>query len=250
MFVFGIRYTIRRMETFRPLKAANISEQAYESVEAAIVRCEIGPGTVLSDRQLAEVLGISRTPVREVLQRLEFSGLVKRRGRVGWMVAGFDQRDARELSELRQVLEPLGIRRLSETWDDATVEELSGFFEGFPDELSRDMYAGYLRRDHEFHKRIVEWSDNGRVIYFYGVVEKQINRIRHYLAPRYEGRFSQIVEEHRRICEAIAARDAGAANEALLHHLRMGSEAMTRLVKEHSEQWAEERNSSSSGTDK
>lgn len=222
------------MDGLGPIKATNISHSAYDAIEGAIVRCELAPGALLSDRQLSEALGISRTPVREALQSLESSGLVKRRGRVGWMVAEFNQRDARELFELRRLLEPSGLERLSLTWEETTTQELASFFDDFPGQLPPDLYAEYLERDHEFHKRIVEWSDNTRIVHFYSVVEKQINRIRHYLAPGYEGRMGSVLEEHRWICEAIAARDLTAASSALLHHLQEGERAMTSFIGEQS----------------
>jgi DNA-binding GntR family transcriptional regulator len=54
------------------------------------VRCEFGPGALLSDRKLSELLSISRTLIREALMSLETAGLVSRRGRVGWMVAEYE----------------------------------------------------------------------------------------------------------------------------------------------------------------
>ncbi len=220
-----------QMQNLEPIKTANISKHAYGAIEEAIVRCDFKPGALLSDRQLSQALGVSRTPVRDALQALEASGLVKRRGRIGWMVAGFDQRDVHELYELRRVLEPLGLKRLSITWEAVTIEELAGFFNDFPGRLSREHYDDYMERDHDFHKRIVEWSGNMRVVQFYGVIEKQINRIRHYLAPGYKGRMKDIAEEHRRICEAIAARDLSAATSALLDHLHAGEEAMFNFLR-------------------
>src|SRR3712207_8755982 len=59
------------------------------------------PGAVLGDRQLAEALGVSRTPVRDALHRLESSGLVERKGRAGWAVSVFALQDVHELFELR-----------------------------------------------------------------------------------------------------------------------------------------------------
>lgn len=221
------------MDNLQPIEAINISEHAYQAIEGAIVRCELGPGTPLSDRQLSKSLGVSRTPVRDALQSLEASGLVQRRGRVGWMVAKFNQRDARELFELRRVLEPVGLDKLAVNWEPGTTDELSSFFEDFSTPLPREHYAEYLVRDHEFHTRIVRCSDNERVVRFYRVVEKQIDRIRHYLAPGYRGRMNDVVEEHRRLCAAIGSRDLTAAREALLDHLRTGEKAMIAFIGEH-----------------
>jgi DNA-binding GntR family transcriptional regulator len=163
---------------------------------------------------------------------LESSGLVERRGRMGWMVSTFALQDVRELFELRRVFEPLGLERLSQTWDEAVVRELSHSFEKFPERLTRDLLPDYLHDDHRFHKKIVGCSRNGRVIRFYETVEKQIDRIRHYLSYNYEGRVEASRKEHREICAAIAACDLSAATEALDNHLRNVEELITALARE------------------
>jgi DNA-binding GntR family transcriptional regulator len=220
------------MAQLRRIEVVRINEQVYEAIEAAIVRCELGPGAVLGDRQLAELLGVSRTPVRDALHRLEPSGLVERRGRMGWMVSTFALQDVRELFELRRIFEPLGLERLSETWDEAVVRELSHAFEKFPERLTQDLLPDYLHGDRRFHKEIVGCGRNGRVTRFYGTVEKQIDRIRHYLSYNYEGRVETSLKEHREICAAIAARDLSAATEALDNHLRNVEELITDLARE------------------
>jgi GntR family transcriptional regulator, rspAB operon transcriptional repressor len=220
------------MAQLRRIEVVRINERVYEAIETAIVRCELGPGTVLGDRQLAEVLGVSRTPVRDALHRLESSGLVERRGRMGWMVSTFALQDVRELFELRRIFEPLGLERLSETWEEAIVRELSHSFEKFPERLTRDLLPDYLHEDRRFHKEIVGCSRNGRIIRFYGTVEKQIDRIRHYLSYNYEGRVEASLKEHREICAAIAAHDLSAATEALDNHLRNVEELISALARE------------------
>jgi DNA-binding GntR family transcriptional regulator len=220
------------MTQLRRIEVVRINEQVYEAVEAAIVRCDLEPGVVLGDRQLAEMLGVSRTPVRDALHRLESSGLVERRGRMGWMVSTFALQDVRELFELRRVFEPLGLEHLSETWDESVVRELSHSFERFPERLTEGLFPDYLNDDRRFHKNIVECSRNGRIIRFYGTVEKQIDRIRHYLSYNYEGRVEASLKEHREICAAIAARDLSAATEALDNHLRNVEELITALARE------------------
>ena len=232
LMVCRIGYTKYSMVRLRPIEVVRINEQVYEAIEAAIVRCELGPGAVLGDRQLAEDLGISRTPVRDALHRLESSGLVERRGRMGWMVSTFALRDVRELFELRRVFEPLGLERLSEGWDEELVRELSHSFEKFPERLTQGQLPGYLHDDRRFHEKIVECSRNERVIRFYGTVEKQIDRIRHYLSYNYEGRVEASLKEHREICAAIVAHDLSAAIEALDNHLHNVEELITALARE------------------
>ena len=148
------------------------------------------------------------------------------------MVSTFALQDVRELFELRRIFEPLGLERLSEAWDEAVVGELSRSFERFPERLTLDLLPDYLLVDRRFHEEIVGCSRNGRVIRFYGTVEKQIDRIRHYLSYNYEGRVEASLKEHREICAAIAAHDLSAAIEALDDHLRNVEELIIALALE------------------
>lgn len=225
MSVSSIWYTIFRMQGLNRVQAANVSEMVYAEIEGAISRCDLPPGSLLSDRQLSEALGVSRTPVREALQSLEASGLVVRRGRSGWGVSEFDERDIRELVELRRLMEPPGLERLAENWEEGIVTELSTFFDDFEHPLSEEERLRYHERDHRFHRRIVELSGNSRLISFYGNVEKHINRIRHSLSPGYPGRMDEIIRDHREICSAIARRELHTARHALLIHLEGGEKA-------------------------
>lgn len=206
-----------------------MNESAYEALESAIVHCDLPPGAPLVDRQLSEALDVSRTPIRDALQSLEAAGFVVRhRGR--YSVAGFDVGDVRELFQVRMLLEPPGLDGLAETWDDGQVDELATFFDDAPEPGPPGPYEQYLERDHLFHKRIVELAGNVRIARFYAITEKQINRIRHYLAPGYEGRMQDVVHEHEQICGAIARKDLEAARRALLGHLKAGEETMIKFL--------------------
>ena len=90
----------------------------------------------------------------------------------------------------------------------------------------------YLHTDRRFHKRIVECTGNGRIVRFYEVVEKQIDRVRHYVSYNYEGRVGDSLAEHREICAAIAARDLSAATQALVRHMRNVEELLAALAQE------------------
>ncbi|MDQ3539568.1 MAG: GntR family transcriptional regulator, partial [Chloroflexota bacterium] len=210
------------MSNLKPITHIGLSGSVREAIEAAIVECELAPGTPLVDRQLASLLNVSRTPIRDAIRQLEPLGLVRRQGRggmSGWVVAEFRERDVRELFELRRVLEPLGLGRLDGHWDKATANRLAAYFDDFPRHLERDQYEAYIVRDRAFHKEIVTLSGNSRVIGFYEIMEKQIDRIRHFLATGYEGRMDGITKEHHALCSAIAAHDIPGAIAALVHHL-------------------------------
>lgn len=218
---------IQRLAAVKPMQ---LSDRVCAEIEDGIVSGRLQPGEVLLDRQLSEALGVSRTPVREALHRLQASGLVQPRDKGGWAVVSFEERDIRELFELRRVLEPLGLEHLLKRPDEAAVAELASFFDDFPDVIPHELYPDYFERDHAFHKRIVECSGNSRVISVYEMVEKQIHRGRHFLSTGYRGRVEANFAEHRDISQAIERRDGERARELLLHHLRMGEELMAQFI--------------------
>lgn len=220
------------MQGLNKVQPANVSEMVYAQIEGAISRCDLEPGSVLSDRQLSGALGVSRTPVREALQRLEATGLVVRRGRSGWGVSEFEERDIRELAELRRLMEPPGLEHLAEGWEEEKVVELSTFFDDFEYPVSEEDRVHYNERDHEFHRYIVELSGNSRLISFYANVEMHISRIRHWLSPGYPGRMDEIVRDHKEICSAISRRDLTSARGALLVHLEGGENANVMALRD------------------
>lgn len=212
----------------------SLTDRVFEALEEAIVRCDLNAGEVVTDRTLSARLNVSRTPVREALQRLAATGLVvPRHPGPGWEIAGFNERDLSELFELRKALEPLGLRALlsNETDEAKTIHDLGTFFDDFDDPVKVDDYPKYFQRDHEFHKGIVACTGNSRVIGFYEIVEKQIDRGRHFLSTGYQGRIEENLAEHKRITNAIANRDLDGAIDALLYHFERGEELMARHIK-------------------
>jgi GntR family transcriptional regulator, rspAB operon transcriptional repressor len=214
------------MSLLQPIESVQLRDRTFRSIRAAIVAGELAPRQQLRDRVLAETLGVSRTPVREALHRLESEGLVEPRGRSGWVVASFTEQDIREVFELRRVLEPLGLARLSAEPDDAVIAELSGFFAGYERPISTDRYEAYFATDHAFHKRLIECSRNARLQRFYGVIEGHIDRGRHFLSRGSVGRVDETLDEHRAVARAIGDRDFDAARRELVRHLRTGEQRM------------------------
>jgi DNA-binding GntR family transcriptional regulator len=214
-----------------PIENLQLADRVHQAITRAIVSGQLAPGEPLRDRALAEQLGVSRTPVKEALVRLETTGLVVTQGR-SWHVSPFEVEDLVELSELRHLLEPVGLDRLEKDRDERTADELAHFFDGFSAPIPVERYEEYFATDHAFHKRIVACAKNRRIQYFYSVVEQQIDRGRHFLSTSKSGRVEATLEEHLAICKAIADRDFDTAREALHHHLDMGAELMTEFIEE------------------
>lgn len=219
------------MQSLRQIEPVQLGDRVFASIRLAIIRGELRPGQHLQDRKLAEVLGVSRTPVRDALHRLRSAGLVESRGRAGWAVAGFTEQDVRELFELRRLLEPVGLDKLAARAEPAAVADLAGFFDGFTHPVPPEAHRDYFARDHAFHTLLVAHSGNRRLQRFYEVIENHIDRGRHFLSTHAAGRVDATLDEHLAICRAAAAGDFAAARAALLAHLHAGEELMVEYLR-------------------
>lgn len=216
--------------TLRTIPTVSLKDATLGQIQDAIISGALRPGEPLMDSALAEQLGVSRTPVREALHRLESTGLVTPRGR-GWVVSQFTVDDVHELFHLRRLFEPEALRELAAKNDPAATAELAHFFDGYSRPIPVDRYDEYFVHDNAFHSRIVACSSNGRLRQMYGVLEKQIDRGRHFLTTSAEGRADDTLDEHTSISDAIAAGDFAGAERALLVHLQTGEDLMVEQLK-------------------
>jgi DNA-binding GntR family transcriptional regulator len=219
------------MNALRPIEPVQLADRTLVLIRNAIVNGELPAGEPLRDRQLAEMLGVSRTPVREALHRLEGVGLVVPRGRGGWVVSPFTEADVRELFQLRLLLEPLGLEELARTKDPRAIGEIGAFFRGYSHPIPPERYGDYFAEDNAFHKRIVACSWNRRVHEIYAVLETQIDRGRHFLLTSVGGRGEETLEEHLAIIEALQSLNFARARKQLISHLRTGEELMLEQLR-------------------
>lgn len=211
------------------VEGSPIGRRARDALAASIVTGQLPPGQPLSDRQLAEALGVSRTPVREALHLLVSSGLVIRHGRVGWRVAEFGTENVANVYQLRRLLEPAGFESM-DTWDESMFAEFARFAEVLGEPPVEDDLASYLRNDQDLHRAFVRSSRNSLLYRFYETVELQIDWARHFVPNRNWLRLTASFHEHQAILEAIADRDPGRARDALTAHISAAEQAIVSLL--------------------
>lgn len=212
--------------TFTPLETVNLGDRVIDAIRTAIITGTLAPGEAMRDVQLAEELGVSRTPVREALQRLQSAGLVEFNGKSGWVVAQFTERDVRELFQLRMLLEPTGLDKLEQDPDPAQVTELARFFATYEHPIASERHLEYFGHDDDFHKLLVACSGSKRIQGIYDVLNGHINRGRYLLAGSSVERMEETLDEHKAIVDAISNGDFARARSALLQHLKTGEELM------------------------
>jgi DNA-binding GntR family transcriptional regulator len=193
-----------------------------------IVTVELDPGSVISERELIERIGIGRTPVREALQRLAQERLVDVYPRRGMFVTGVDVRDLVRLSEVRVVLEPEAARLAAERVTDAERAELRALI----DEIGAGGVDGereLMALDERIHRAVYRATHNDLLeatLEQYYVLALRI----WVLALDRQHKLKDAVQEHRTLLEAIHDGDGERAAMTMRAHVEDFEQAMRRVL--------------------
>jgi len=205
-----------------------LAERAYERLVLAILGNEIEPGFSLSVPELARRLEISRSPVREAVQRLINDGLAVSIPRRGAVVSEINPKAFEHLFEVREPLEGLAARRAAHTVTDAALDELDAILNSHEEILRAGDPRAQIELDMTYHRTIREAAGNPDL-------SALLNRIqmRSHLAlvTLWQGEVSarSSLDEHHVIQAALRARDADAAERAACQHIRNVRERMAQL---------------------
>ncbi|MGQ0611204.1 MAG: GntR family transcriptional regulator [Paracoccaceae bacterium] len=201
-------------------------KDAYTLILEAIERGDYNPGSRLVESELAERLGVSRTPVREALQRLETQGMLTRDGR-SLIVASLDHNQLAELYTVRAELEGLAARLAARHATAEEVRVLQGMTQEDRKLLGGDPRA-LSRANKRFHKLIHLASHNRFLVQQLDLVHRSM-ALMATTSFAAEGRDEVALAEHAQIAEAIAAGDGDAADAALKSHISKAYETRLRV---------------------
>lgn len=193
-------------------------QKVYEELQERIVRGELAPGAALPEQEVSQMLGASRTPIREALQRLAREGLVELIPGRGAFVSEIRVPDIIELFQLREALEPLSARLASRARNRGIIEPLLAELDAAPEMIDRDP-AEYYELTYRLDNAIVSLTQNARLARSLGEIWSQVRRAR-LVASANPQRLHETVEEHRHILQAIIAGDEQGAEAATRTHLR------------------------------
>jgi DNA-binding GntR family transcriptional regulator len=203
--------------------AVSQSQRAYERLRDEIVAWELQPGAHLNEVQLAERLSVSRTPLREALQRLARDGLVTIIPGRGALVAQLALQDVVHLFQMREALEPYAARLCARNSDRREFGELRAAFDDqrgvFEKGLPPDSdYAEYYALIKRMDTAVDEGSGNPYILESLDRLRTHLKRLRQ-IAKRRPARMQQTVVEHLAICAAIHDGDEAAAAQATALHI-------------------------------
>ena len=217
--------TVRRSARIATATNGGVDTSPYEKLKMMILDGAFAAGEPLAERPLAEVLGVSRTPVRESIFRLEREGLVRMVEGKGAFVAAYSIEDMIEIYQMREGLEPLAARLSCMHLADGDLdhhERLLRRYRASP-AMRLDDPGAWRRLGRDFHNLFILASRNARLIRAVAGMQSQVELFRglgRNIVPQVE--FKSAVEEHWDILQALRARNASRAEKAVRVHLQNG----------------------------
>jgi DNA-binding GntR family transcriptional regulator len=195
----------------------NSNDDVYERIYVAILEHRLVPGTKLAEERLAEIFGVSRARVREVLSRLAHEQIVELYPQRGAFVAKPSIEQTLDVFEARRLIEPAVLRRLVETLTPEKVARLRAQHELEEDARRRDDKRAIVRLSGQFHALLAELCGNSA----YARQMRQLSDLTCLSIVLYDAPTSTSCreDEHSEIIEAIAKRDAARAEKLMLEHL-------------------------------
>ena len=201
----------------RRLSREPIAGQAYQQIKQRILDLEFAPGELLSETRLAAEFGLSRTPVREALKRLETDGLVDVLPQQGTFVSEIRRDLVLDVQYARSALECALVADAADMRTDDDVRHLEFNISGQALAAERGDHAALYRLDEEMHQRIAIAAQREAVWDLIAEVKVHIDRARKLTLRPYH--MPNLVEQHRRIVEAVIARQRNQAVEEMRSHL-------------------------------
>ncbi|MDS1030293.1 GntR family transcriptional regulator [Bacillota bacterium LX-D] len=213
-----------KLENYMPLR-----EIVFEALREAIISGSLKPGERLMEVQLAEEMGVSRTPVREAIRKLELEGFVVMLPRKGAYVADISSKDIADVYEIRSALEALAAGLAAERITDEELEELQRILVKVSESAESHDLETLINVDTEFHDVLYKASRNERLVQIISNLREQIQRFRSQTLS-YPGRMKNALEEHKKIVEAIADRNVALASRLAQEHIESAENSMLEAL--------------------
>jgi DNA-binding GntR family transcriptional regulator len=203
-----------------------LKERAYAEIKQRLLSSAFAPGSFLAERQLASQLGMSKTPVRAALERLEVEGFVTISPQQGVIVRELSVHEIADQYEIRVALETFVLRTLAGRLSPAQVERVRANLKA--QEANRrdcDVERG-VALDAEFHTLFCEFLGNQEILRVMGQLRAKIHRVVSRVFRSHAGRMASSYEEHRAIADAVIAGNAALAVQRIEEHLEYGKQCL------------------------
>ena len=210
-------------------KPSDLKNWAYETIKKEILNLRIQPGEKLFIDKLSGQLGISRTPIREALLRMENEGLVNAFSRVGFFVQTITKQDLRELFELREITESFAAEKAAPFLTNADLAHIDALHKSSTLAVEQGNLNDFNEMEIALHTFIIKHSQNRRLLKLIEGLKDLTYRER-ILALRSIDNIRSSLDEHRRIIDALLNKDGRLAGERMREHVRNVCERLMNFL--------------------
>lgn len=206
-----------------------LRDVVFDTLRQAILKGDMEPGERLMEITLANKLGVSRTPIREAIRKLELEGLVNMIPRKGAVVASISEKDMRDVLEVRITLEELAVKLAIKNMTDEDIEALRQASKDFENAVISHDVVTIVEADVAFHDIIYNKTQNNRLIQIINNLREQMYRYRlEYIKDART--HSILINEHNDIIECIRSKNVEEAKNAVREHIANQEKSIVRLI--------------------
>jgi DNA-binding GntR family transcriptional regulator len=211
------------------------TDRVYSALRQKVIDSELSPGSQILEQELAMMLGVSRTPLREALVRLENEGLLEIIPRHGVRIIPMSVADMKEIYQVLVSLESAAAAALaSQPPSDAALDVLDTIYDRMDALLKAGDITGWALEDERFHLKIVELAGNRRLREIVSNCWDQAHRARMFtLRLQTHPQPAQSMKEHRQIITALRKRDAARAESLLRGHRERGLARQIEIIEKY-----------------
>ena len=208
-----------------------LREKILEMIRDAILKGTMKPGERVSEPELAERFGISRTPIREAFRQLESEGYLEVIPRKGAVVASLSERDIEEFYAIKILLEGFAAKMAAEKLTEKDIDRLESINERLKKVAADGDVKRFFRVHNEFHDLFIKAAGNDKLYEMINQLVMRFKRLR--LASLSQpGRMEISVEEHRNMIEAFKNRDGERADSLVRHAATIGAGVLIQSMSE------------------
>lgn len=213
------------MDEYLPLR-----DVVFQTLRQAILRGDLKPGERLMEVKLANKLGVSRTPIREAIRKLELEGLVLMVPRKGAEVAEITEKSLRDVLEVRKALEELAVQLACDRITEEEIEQLKEVAKEFRSNLQEKDVTKIAEIDVKFHDILYLATNNQKLVQLLNNLREQMYRYRIEYLKR-EDVYPILMKEHEDIILHLSRRDKEKALEVMACHIDNQVETVTNLIR-------------------
>jgi DNA-binding GntR family transcriptional regulator len=201
-----------------------MKERAYSEIKQRILDCVYPPGSFLAERSLASALGMSKTPVKAALERLEHEGFITVSPQQGIVVRELSIREITDQYEIRMALESFTLRVLAGNLTADQVQRVRANLDAQYKGRNRGDVPSAVRLDAEFHFQFAEFLGNQEMLRVVSRLKERMHRIITSVFQMNANRATASYDEHKQIAEAVIRGDGARAAALIEKHLELGKQ--------------------------